>query len=79
MPKLPPITPKKLLKILNKCGFHADHATGSHIILYNPENKKRAVVPFHLKDLPKGTLASILAEIGISKNDFLKLLGQEPH
>ncbi len=74
MPKLPNITPKKLAKVLKDFGFQIDHATGSHFIFYNSENKKRAVIPYHAKDLPKGTLMSILREAGISKKEFEKII-----
>ena len=74
MSKLPPLTPKKLRKILKDIGFKLDHTTGSHFIFYNPQTKKRAVVPLHRKDLPKGTLMSILKEAGISKEDIRKLV-----
>lgn len=70
MPKLPALTSKKLLKKLNRLGFVKDHTTGSHIIMYHPDGR-RAVVPFHLKDIPKGTLASILRESGIDRNDLI--------
>ena len=42
MPKLPIITPKKLLKILEKRGFQLDRTTGSHFIFYNKRDKRRA-------------------------------------
>ena len=74
MPKLPVIAPKRLLKILGKHGFQVDHTTGSHFVLYNPKTKKRAVVPYHIKDLPKGTLLAILSEAGISRKEFLEIL-----
>ena len=74
MPKLPSITSKKLAKILKNFGFKLDHSTGSHFIFYNPKTKKRAVVPHYLKDLPKGTLMSILKEAGINRKDFENLL-----
>lgn len=32
--------------------------------------KRRAVIPCHIKDLPKGTLMNILREAGISKIDL---------
>lgn len=67
MPKLPSITSKKLIKILERLGFQLDHSTGSHFIFYNPTTKKKAVVPYHKKDLPKGTITSILREAGITK------------
>ncbi len=74
MSKLPAITPKKLLKFLENYGFQVDHTTGSHFVLYNSNNKRRVVVPFHAKDLPKGTLMSILSEAGITRNEFLEAL-----
>jgi predicted RNA binding protein YcfA (HicA-like mRNA interferase family) len=74
MSKLPPLTSRKFIKILKSLGFKLDHTTGSHFIFYNSQTKKRAVVPFHKKDLPKGTLMSILKEARISKEDIKKLI-----
>ncbi|MBU4299157.1 type II toxin-antitoxin system HicA family toxin [Patescibacteria group bacterium] len=74
MPKLPVITSKKLVKILKELGFKLDHTTGSHFIFYQPAVKRRAVVPIHSKDLPKGTLMSILRETGINKEEFEKII-----
>lgn len=70
MPKLSGITARKLIKTLEKLGFVLDHTTGSHFILYHPKTKKRAVVPYHTKELPKGTVMSILREAGISRKEF---------
>lgn len=75
MPKLPAIAPNQLVKIIKKLGFRLDHKTGSHFIFYNPKTKKRVVVSIHSKDLPKGTLMSILKEAGISKEDFAGIVG----
>lgn len=74
MPKLPVITSKKLVKILEELGFRLDHTTGSHFIFYQPIIKRRAVVPSHSKDLPKGTLMSILREAGIDRKEFEKII-----
>lgn len=74
MPKLPSFTPKKLIKILKLLGFELDHSTGSHFIFYNSKTKKRAVAPYHAKDLPKGTIISILKEAGIDRKEFEDLL-----
>ena len=65
MPKLPNLTPKKLASLLKKNGFQLDHSTGSHFIFYNRKTKKRVTLPFHTKDLPKGTLHSILKQAGL--------------
>lgn len=70
MPKLPNWTPKQLIKFLEKNGFALDHITGSHYIFYNSVNKKRTVVPYHTKNLPKGTLRAILRQAGISKDEI---------
>ena len=73
MPKLPSLTPKKLLRVLEKCGFVIDHIAGSHYILFQSGSNKRITLPFHCKDLPKGTLHSILKAAGIEIKDLKKL------
>jgi predicted RNA binding protein YcfA (HicA-like mRNA interferase family) len=70
MPKLPVFTSKNLIKLLEQKGFRLDHATGSHFIFHCQELSKRVVVPCHNKDLPKGTLLSILKQAGINKDDL---------
>lgn len=72
MPRLPNLTPKKLIKKLSRLGFEKDHQSGSHVVMYNPRSGKRAVVAIHLKDIPKGTLVSLLKEAGVSKKDINK-------
>jgi len=74
MPKLPALTPQKIIKVLEKKGFALDRTKGSHYIYYNNETKKRAVVPVHKRDLPKGTLLEILKHAGISKEELRDLL-----
>lgn len=71
MPRLPSFTPKHLIEKLKTLGFMKDHTTGSHVIFYHPKTGNRAVVPYHLKDIPKGTLLSLLREAGISRGDLL--------
>lgn len=74
MPHLPNLTSKDIIKILEQNGFRLDHTTGSHFIFYHPETKTRVVVPYHTKDLPKGTLISILKQANISRNEIINLL-----
>ncbi len=74
MSKLPILTAKETLRILQKAGFCIDHTTGSHYILYQPQNGKRVTLPFHCKDLAKGTILSILKSAGIEKSDLKKYL-----
>lgn len=70
MPKLPALTAKKVIAILKQRGFLLDHSTGSHFIFYHPETKRRVTVPYHSKDLPKGTLLSILKQAGINRKEI---------
>lgn len=72
MPKLPILKPQQLVKKLQKLDFIKDHQTGSHLIMYHSDSDRRAVVPIHLKDIPKGTLAAILRESQIDFKEFLK-------
>jgi len=70
MAKLPSLTSADVIRILQKNGFTLDHSSGSHRIFYNPISKKRVIVPFHKKDLPKGTLLAILKQAGISREEI---------
>lgn len=74
MPKLPAITPKKLVKVFKRLGFQIDHISGSHFVLYRATDKKRVTIPSHNKDLPKGTLLAILRQAEINKDDLPDLL-----
>ena len=70
----PPLTPQKIIKVLEKKGFVLDRMKGSHHIYYHPEMKRRVVVPLHKRDLPKGTLFEILKQAGINKEELRELL-----
>jgi len=70
MHRLPVLTSKKIIEILKKKGFVLERSKGSHRIYYNEKTKKRVIVPFHKKDLPKGTLIEILKQAGISKEEI---------
>lgn len=74
MPKVPSLTPQEIIKLLEKNGFVLDRIKGSHHIYYQPETKRRVVVPLHKGGLPKGTLLEILKQAGISKEVLRDLL-----
>lgn len=64
--------PREVVAKLKKLGFVEDRQKGSHKILYHPISGRRAVVPFHIKELPKGTMVAIIKEANISKEEFDK-------
>ena len=69
---LPALTPKKLIKILEKIGFIFYRQSGSHQIFI--KDHYQVVVPFHNKDLKKGTLHQIIKGTGLSVEEFKKYL-----
>lgn len=75
MAKLPIIKDKELIRALNKLGFFKHRQKGtSHLILKHP-NGRRTTIPIHPnKDIPRGTLRSILRDIDISPENFKRLL-----
>jgi len=74
MPKLPNLTPDKVIDIIKSRGFILDRIKGSHHIFYHPDTKRRVVVPVHRKDLPVGTLIEILKQAGVERDDLRDLL-----
>lgn len=67
MPKMTPIDPYRLIKLLSKVGFKPTRQRGSHVILINEEGT-RIVVPVHPgKELKPGLIRIIIAEAGLSR------------
>ena len=75
MSKLPAVKPRDIVRFLEQQGFVLDHVSGSHFIYYHAASKRRAVVPRHARDIPKGTLLSLLREAGFSRTEFLDFWG----
>ncbi len=74
MPKLPRISGKKISKILINLGFQEFRKRGSHVFFVH-KDKRVTTIPIHgNKEIPIGTLSSVLKDIKISYDDFRKLL-----
>lgn len=76
MPKLPVLSGKDVIKLLTKLGFEHVRTTGSHAILRKEDKEKGKIVvpvPLH-KELAKGTLLSIINQVGLTREEFLDLL-----
>ena len=74
MPRLPPVRPRVVLQFLERNGFMLDHTSGSHFIFYHPVSHRRAVVPRHNRDMPKGTLIALLREAGFTRDELVRFL-----
>ena len=72
---MPPLSPQKVIAILEKKGFVLKKVTESHYIFANDETKRRVTVPFHSsQDVARGTLLQILKDAGISREELQDLL-----
>lgn len=76
MAKLPAVTAKQVIRALKKLGFEEDRQKGSHLVLINPRNGRRTVVPVHAgKTIKKPLLKAIIEkDAGISIEEFLGAL-----
>jgi predicted RNA binding protein YcfA (HicA-like mRNA interferase family) len=73
--KLPVLTGDELVRILERLGFLARRQKGSHLHLYRIADGKRVTVPIHKgRDIPNGTLRSILRDADISPEDLRDLV-----
>jgi predicted RNA binding protein YcfA (HicA-like mRNA interferase family) len=70
--KLPAVKPKKAIRALERGGFVVHHVTGSHYIM--KKGKQRVTVRYHNKDLSPRLLATIIAQSGLTVDEFLALL-----
>jgi predicted RNA binding protein YcfA (HicA-like mRNA interferase family) len=74
MPRLPRLTAREIITVLEKVGFSLARQSGSHMIYKNPTGK-RVTVPFHgSKILHPKVLRSILRDAGIEPEALEALL-----
>ena len=77
MPRLPAVKPRVVIQFLERNGFALDHVSGSHFIFYHPVSRRRAVVPRHNRDMPRGTLVALLREAGFTRDELVRFLEGE--
>ena len=70
MAKLPILSGKQLVRVLEKSGFQVVRQKGSHVSLQKGVYK--AVVPLH-DELATGTLLGILKQCGLSRENLISL------
>ena len=75
MSRVPPLKPRVVLRALERAGFFVHHVSGSHYILKHPKKAHlRVTLPWHNRDLKRGTLLSIIEQSGYTSDEFLELL-----
>ncbi len=74
MPKLPRVTARQIIAVLERSGFQLVRQSGSHRIYRNTAGR-RVTVPFHgTKTLHPKVLRSVLRDAGIQPADFEKMI-----
>lgn len=75
MPQLPAgLSGRQVRSALERAGFVFRRQKGSHMILRRDEPHSRVVVPDH-KQVRQGTLRRIIADAGLTVDQFVELLG----
>ena len=72
--RLPSLRPQQVLRVLHHAGFAIHHQTGSHVILYKEGNPRPVTVLRHNRNMKRGIVAGIIADAGLSREEFLELL-----
>ncbi len=74
MTRLPRLKGKEIVRTLERAGFIVDRTRGSHVRLKHPDGRVTSV-PVHAGEIVgPGLLRSILRDVEMSVEDFLKLL-----
>ena len=60
-----PLTPKKMISLLQKNHFVIISQNGSHVKLKSTKTGVQVIVPLHCKDLKKGLEHAILRQAGL--------------
>lgn len=74
MPKLPAVTDKDVVRVLTNLGFFEQRQKGSHLVMKHEDGRRSVVAMHNGKIIPNGTLAAILRDAKISKEEFIEAL-----
>ena len=72
--ELPVLKSKAVVEALLRAGFSIKRQAGSHVILYKSEIRRPLSIPVHARDLPKGTLRTIIRQANLTVEEFLHFL-----
>ena len=73
--RLPGARAKEVIRALQRAGFIAEpQKATSHVVLRHPFSKRMTTVPIHSKELPRWLLKKIIKDVGLTEDEFRKLL-----
>ncbi len=73
MSKLPVVSGRELVRVLQKLGFQFDRQKGSHMMLFRENPPTTLSIPDH-RELDRGTLRALLRQAGVTPDEFQRLL-----
>jgi predicted RNA binding protein YcfA (HicA-like mRNA interferase family) len=71
--KLGSVTAAGIVAALGRLGFVRVSQKGSHLKLRHPDGRT-AIIPMHRRDMPAGTLRSILRQAGVTPDELAAVL-----
>lgn len=74
MPSVPVVRGDRVVAALEKAGFKVARVAGSHHIMRHPDGRGTTVPVHRGRDIAKGTLRGILADVGLSVDELRSLL-----
>jgi predicted RNA binding protein YcfA (HicA-like mRNA interferase family) len=74
--RLPSLKARDVIRALQKAGFSIVRTTGSHYrLVHDDDPSRQTTVPVHAgKDIPRGTLHSVIDQAGFTVDEFIDLL-----
>ena len=73
--RLPAVSARQVVRVAERLGFVLDRQRGSHAMYYRERDRARVVIPVHAgKTIKPKTLAGIVDDMGISVDEFRKLV-----
>jgi len=74
MAKLPVVTARQVMKVLERLGFQRIRQSGSHVTYRHPDGRWTIVSVHGGKTIPGGTLRKIIRDTGLTVEEFSELL-----
>lgn len=74
MAPVPLIASREAIKVFEKLGYEVNHQTGNHIIMRRKQPPHRHLSVPNRRELPRGTLRSLIKTAGITIEEFNSLL-----
>jgi predicted RNA binding protein YcfA (HicA-like mRNA interferase family) len=73
--RLPVVTAREAIRVLERAGFVVSRQSGSHCrLIHTTDPARKVTVPVHSGDLKRGTLRAIVAQARMTVAEFIALL-----